>query len=78
MSLVGPTKLKACKSFLFTEGSLKVEDKEHLYILLKQIIYYVQIQTLDNQLPVILLAIRLRSLDLKHPIPGNRPPEIQG
>ena len=25
-----PTKVKACKSFLFTEGSLKVENKEHL------------------------------------------------
>ena len=40
--------------------------------------YYVQIQTIDNQLPVILLAIRLRSLDLKHLIPGNGPPKIQG
>ena len=28
--LVGPTKVKACKSFLFNEGSLKVENKEHL------------------------------------------------
>ena len=36
----------------------------------------VQIQTIDNQLPVILLAIRLRSLDLKHLIPGNGPPEL--
>ena len=30
LSLVGPTKAKACKSFLFTECSLKVENKEHL------------------------------------------------
>ena len=37
-----------------------------------------QIQTLDNQLPVILLAIRLRSLDLEHLIPGNGPPKLQG
>ena len=29
--LVGPTKVKACKSFLFNEGSLKVENKEHLF-----------------------------------------------
>ena len=29
-SLVGPTKVKACKSFLFTESSLKVENKEDL------------------------------------------------
>ena len=40
--------------------------------------YYVQIHTIDNQLPVILLAIRLRSLDLKHLIPSNGLPEIQG
>ena len=30
MSLVGPTKVKAPKSFLFTDGSFKVENKEHL------------------------------------------------
>ena len=30
LSLGGPTKVKASKSFLFTEGSLKVEDKESL------------------------------------------------
>ena len=30
LSLVGPTIVKACKSFLFTEGSLKVENKKHL------------------------------------------------
>ena len=30
LSLVGPTKVKARKSFLFTKGSLKVENKEHL------------------------------------------------
>ena len=30
LSLVGPTKGKACKSFLFIESSLKVENKEHL------------------------------------------------
>ena len=30
LSLLGPTKIKACKSFLFTEGSLRVEDEEHL------------------------------------------------
>ena len=30
LSLVGPTKVKAVKSFLFTEGSLKVLKKEHL------------------------------------------------
>ena len=29
--LVGPTKVKAPKSFLYTEGSLKVENKEHLF-----------------------------------------------
>ena len=29
MSIVGSTKVNACKSFLFTEGSLKVENKEH-------------------------------------------------
>ena len=29
-TLVGPTKNKARKCFLFTEGSLKVENKEHL------------------------------------------------
>ena len=27
---VGPTKVKACKSLLFTDGPLKVENKEHL------------------------------------------------
>ena len=43
-----------------------------------RIFYYVQIQTIDKQLPVILLAIRLSSLDLKHLIPGNGPPETQG
>ena len=31
LSLVGPTKVKACKSFLFTAGSFKVENKEHLF-----------------------------------------------
>ena len=30
--LGGPTKFKACKSFIFTEGSLKVENKEHLFV----------------------------------------------
>ena len=29
-SLQGPPKVKACKSFLFTESSPKVENKEHL------------------------------------------------
>ena len=27
---VGLTRVKACKSFLFTDGPLKVENKEHL------------------------------------------------
>ena len=27
---VGPTKVKACKSFLFTDHPLKVENREHL------------------------------------------------
>ena len=31
LSLGGPTKVKARESFLFTEGSLKVENKEHLF-----------------------------------------------
>ena len=31
LSLVVPTKVKVCKSFLITEGSLKVENKEHLF-----------------------------------------------
>ena len=30
MSLVGPTLVKARTSFLYTEGFLKVENKEHL------------------------------------------------
>ena len=30
-SLVGPTNVKACKSYLFTEGSPEVENKEHLF-----------------------------------------------
>ena len=30
-SLVGPTKVKARKSFLFTEGFPEVENKEHLF-----------------------------------------------
>ena len=30
LSLGGPTKLKACKSLIYTEGSLWVENKEHL------------------------------------------------
>ena len=30
LSLGGPTKVKVHKSFLFTEGSHKVENKEHL------------------------------------------------
>ena len=30
LSLGGPTKVKARNSFLFTEGSLKAENKEHL------------------------------------------------
>ena len=41
-------------------------------------IKYALIQTLDNQLPVILLVISLRSLDLKHPIPRSGPPKLQG
>ena len=28
LSLVCPTKVKACRSFLYNEGSLKVENKE--------------------------------------------------
>ncbi len=31
LSLVGTTKVKACKSFLFTEGSPEVENKEQLF-----------------------------------------------
>ena len=31
VGLQGPTKVKAPKSFLFTEGSLKVENKEHFF-----------------------------------------------
>ena len=31
LSLGGPTNVKAHKSFLFTECSLKVENKEHLF-----------------------------------------------
>ena len=30
LSVGGPTKVKACKSFLFTESSPKVENKEQL------------------------------------------------
>ena len=30
LSLKGPTMIKACKYFLFTEGSLKTENKEQL------------------------------------------------
>ena len=30
LSQEGPSKVKACKSFLFTKGSLEVENKEHL------------------------------------------------
>ena len=41
-------------------------------------IMYVQIQTFDNQLPVIYLAIRHLSEDLKHLIPRNGPPVLQG
>ena len=38
----------------------------------------VLIQTFDKQHPVILLAIRYGSVDLKHLIPGIGPPEAQG
>ena len=31
LTLVGPTKIKAGKSFLFIEGFLKVENKEQLF-----------------------------------------------
>ena len=31
LSLVGPFKVKALTPFLFTEGSFKVENKEHLF-----------------------------------------------
>ena len=31
LSLEGPTKVKAPESFLFTEGSLKIVNKEHLF-----------------------------------------------
>ena len=34
LSLVGPTEVSAYKSFLFNEGFLKVENKEHLFDLL--------------------------------------------
>ena len=42
-----------------------------------KIIRHVQIQTFDNQRPVILLAIRLQSKDQKHLISGNGLPELQ-
>ena len=35
-------------------------------------------QIQDKHFPVILLAKRQQSLDLKHLIPGNEPPELQG
>ena len=41
------------------------------------LIRHVRIPTFDNQLPDILLAIRLRSMDLKHLILGNGPPEFK-
>ena len=31
LSLGSPTKVEARKSYLFTEGSLKVENNEHLF-----------------------------------------------
>ena len=31
LAWVSPTKVKACKSFLFKEGSLKVESRKHLF-----------------------------------------------
>ena len=39
---------------------------------------YAPLYTIDKQLPVFLVAIRLRLLDFKHLIPGNGPPELQG
>ena len=42
----------------------------YVYVLIQD----VQIQTLDKHFPVILLAIRQGSLDLKQLIPGNGPP----
>ena len=41
LSRGGPTKVKAGKSFLFTEGSLKAENKEHfiLFLLLLFFLY---------------------------------------
>ena len=39
---------------------------------------YVQIQTFDIESPVFYLAIWQRSEDLKHLIPQNRLPELQG
>ena len=36
LSLGGPTMVKAQKSFLFTKGLLKVENKEHLVDVLSQ------------------------------------------
>ena len=52
------------------------KQSTHKQLLLSKLL--VKNNILDNQLPVILLAIRLRSLDLKHLIPGNGPPELQG
>ena len=39
-SLVGPTKIKAPKSFLFTVGLVKIENKEHLFDFIIVMKYY--------------------------------------
>ena len=44
----------------------------------QSLIQDVQIQRFDKHFPVILLVIRQWSSDLKHLIPGNGPPELQG
>ena len=56
----------------------KIDPEQWLQSKVIPIQRYVKIQTIDNQPPVSYLAIRQRSEDPKHLIPGIGPTELQG
>ena len=49
-SLVGPTKVKAHKSFLFTEKFPCIEDKEHLLDFVITFVYYQRVENENEKL----------------------------
>ena len=65
LSLVGPTKVKARKSFLFTEGFLKVENNKSLRLRRSLVKLLELAKTVTNMVTGCLKAIKVSICALK-------------